>query len=240
MTALAVPDRAMVLAAGHGERLRPITQKTPKPLIVIDGATMLDRMLDALARAGVGHAVVNTHHLADQVEARLAARTEPEIVVSHEDRLLGTGGGVAKALRLLGKGPFMVANSDVVLLDGVEPALLRLARAWRDEAMDALLLMHHTVRAFGYEGRGDYTLSPDGRLTRRAEREVAPYLFTGVQVLHPRLFEGCPADAFPLTVLYDRAETAARLHGIVHDGEWLHIGTPEALAAAEHHLDEIG
>jgi MurNAc alpha-1-phosphate uridylyltransferase len=232
--------RAMVLAAGRGERLRPLTDETPKPLLVIDGATMLDRMLDSLARAGVGRAVVNTHHLADRVEARLAARSEPEIVVSRENRSLGTGGGVAKALPHLGEGAFVVANGDVVLLDGVEPALLRLARAWRDEAMDALLLLHRTVRAFGYEGRGDYTVGPNGRLRRRSEREIAPYVFAGVQVLHARLFAGCPAGVFSLTLLYDRAEDAGRLYGIVHDGEWLHIGTPQALAAADRHLDEIG
>jgi MurNAc alpha-1-phosphate uridylyltransferase len=239
MSTAPVPEVAMVLAAGRGERLRPITDKTPKPLIEVGGLTMLDRMLDTLAAAGVRRAVVNTWHLADQVEARLASRTTPEIVLSREDSLLETGGGVAKALPHLGDAAFFVANSDVVVLDGVVPAARRLARAWNDDNTDALLLVHPTARAFGYDGRGDFTLGGDASLTRRGEREVAPYVFAGMQILHPRLFKDCPDGAFSLNRLYDKAREAGRLRGIVHDGEWLHIGTPDALGRVEPYLRDL-
>lgn len=239
MSGFATPKRAMVLAAGRGERLRPVTDSTPKPLIEICGRSMLDRVLDSLERAGVERVVVNAHHLAEAIEARLSARRGLDIVVSREKSLLGSGGGVAGALPELGDGPFYVVNSDVVVLDGVRPALERLAQAWRDKAMDALLLCHATVRAFGYDGLGDFMVGPDGALRRRREREIAPCLFTGVQVLHPRLFDGCPQGAFSLNALYDRAEKSERLFGIVHDGAFLHIGTPEALAGAEHYLREL-
>ena len=229
----------MVLAAGRGERLRPLTDSTPKPLIEIDGRSLLDRTLDGLARAGVERAVVNVSHLADRIEAHLARRTRPAVTVSREPTLLGTGGGVANALAELGDAPFYVANSDVIVLDGVRPALDRLARAWREAAMDALLLVHPTVRAFGYTGPGDYVVSPDGALRRRGEREIAPCLFTGVQILHPRLFDACPEGPFSLNLMFDRAETARRLYGVVHDGAFLHIGTPAALADAERYLREL-
>jgi MurNAc alpha-1-phosphate uridylyltransferase len=196
-------------------------------------------VLDSLERVGVERVVVNAHYLAEAIEAHLSARRGLDIVVSREETLLGSGGGVAKALPELGDGPFYVLNSDVVVLDGVRPALWRLARAWCDESMDALLLCHATVRAFGYDGRGDFVVDPEGRLRRRREREIAPCLFTGVQVLHPRLFDGCPQGPFSLNAVYDQAEKAGRLYGIVHDGAFLHIGTPEALADAEHYLHEL-
>ena len=227
---------AMVLAAGRGERLRPITDTIPKPLVVVGGKTMLDRMLDAVAAAGVAEAVVNTHHLADAVAARLKGRSAPRITLSHEEELLETGGGVAKALPILtagGAAPFFVANSDIVLIDGARPALTRLAEAWRGDHMDALLLVHPTARAHGYAGRGDFHLAPNGQLTRRDPRETAPTLFTGTQILHPRLFAAAPPGPFSLNILYDRAQASGRLHGLRHDGQWLHIGTPEALRDAE-------
>ncbi len=239
MTEMTIPKNAMVLAAGRGDRMRPITDKTPKPLIEVGGMSMLDRMLNMLARAGVKKAVVNAWHLADQIETRMSERKTPNITVIREETLLETGGGVANALPLLGEDAFYVANSDVVILDGVQPAAERLATAWRDDAMDALLLLNRTVRAFGYSGRGDYTVEPDSRLLRRTEHEIAPYLFAGMQILHPRLFEDCPAGAFSLNKLYDRAQASGRLYGVVHDGEWLHVGTPQALEAVEHHLHEI-
>ncbi len=234
-----LPDTAMVLAAGRGERLRPITDTLPKPLVVVDGATMLDQALDRLAADGIGRAVVNTHHLAERVEAHLAGRETPAITISCETELLDTGGGVANALDHLGKTPFFVLNSDVVMLDGPQSALSRLAQAWSDERMDALLLTHSTVRAYGYSGRGDFVLSPDGVVRRRREGEIASFLFTGVQILHPRLFAGCPKGAFSLNRLYDKAAEAGRLHAIVHDGEWLHVGTPAALETVEQRLAEI-
>ena len=239
MTPPVIPKTAMLLAAGRGERMRPITDTTPKPLIEVGGIAMLDRMLDSLGRAGIENAVVNAWHLADQIDSHLANRDTPAVSVVHETELLETGGGVANALPLLGDTAFYVANSDIVILDSVEPAARRLAAAWRDDKMDALLLMHRTVQAFGYDGTGDYTVAPDSRLTRRTEHQIAPYLFAGLQILHPRLFENCPSGAFSLNVLYDRAQQAGRLYGVVHDGEWLHVGTPQALEAVERHLRDI-
>jgi N-acetyl-alpha-D-muramate 1-phosphate uridylyltransferase len=235
----AMPRTAMVLAAGRGERLRPITDTLPKPLVVVDGATMLDQALDKLTAAGIEQAVVNTHHLGERIQTHLAGREKPAITISHEAELLDTGGGVANALGHLGEAPFFVLNSDVVMFDGPQAALSRLAAAWCDERMDALLLTHATVRAHGYSGRGDFLLSPDGVLARRRDREIAPYLFTGVQLLHPRLFTDCPEGAFSLNRLYDKAAEAGRLYGLAHDGEWLHVGTPAALEAVEQILAEI-
>jgi len=225
---------AMVLAAGLGLRMRPITDHLPKPLVKVGGITMLDRMLDALAAAGIENAVVNVHHLPDQIRAHLGARRKPRIVISDESgALLETGGGVAKALPLLGQDAFIVANADVVLLDGPSPAVGRLIERWDQARMDALLLMQETAFAIGYDGKGDFFLGGTGALRRRKSQEVAPYVFTGVQILHRRLFAGAPAGAFSLNRLYDRAEAAGRLHGLCHDGRWLHIGTPDAVAIAE-------
>jgi MurNAc alpha-1-phosphate uridylyltransferase len=224
----------MVLAAGKGLRMRPITHTLPKPLVTVDGRTLLDRALDRLAAAGVETAVVNLHHLGDRIERHLKRRNDLEIRFSHEDDLLlETGGGVKKALPLLGDDPFYVVNGDVLWLDGGEGALMRLAAAWDDDRMDGNLLLHATVDAYGYDGRGDFNVAPDGVLERRRETDVAPYLFAGVQVLHPRLFHGAPDGVYSLNVLYDRALDDGRLYGVVHDGEWFHLGTPEGLAQAE-------
>jgi MurNAc alpha-1-phosphate uridylyltransferase len=233
------PTRAMVLAAGLGERMRPLTDTTPKPMIKVRSQPMIDRVLDRLEAAGVSNTVVNLHHLGEKLERHLADRRRPKIVFSPEDDLLDTGGGVAKALPRLGMQPFFVLNGDVVWLDGRTPALERLAAAWDDAAMDVLLLLHPTVFAHGYHGAGDFFMSPVGRLRRRCEREVAPYIFAGIQILHPRIFKDVPAGAFSLNLLYDRAAEAERLQGLRHDGEWFHVGTPEALAEVEdalHHL----
>lgn len=226
----ATPTRAMVLAAGLGLRMRPITEHTPKPMVEVAGRTMLDRALDHLAAAGVTDIVVNTHWLAHRIEQHLAGR--PGITLSHEDILLETGGGVAKALPHLGQQPFYVVNSDIIWTDGAVPALTRLAHAWHD-GLDALLLMQRTAGAVGYEGPGDFFLDAQGIPRRRRDREVAPLLFSGVQMLHPRLFEGCPSGKFSLNVLYDRANELGRLAGIVHDGNWYHVGTPDALPEVE-------
>lgn len=229
-------ERAMVLAAGRGVRLRPLTDHLPKPLVPVGGVAMLDRALDALTRAGVSQAVVNVHHLAPQIEARLAKRKQPAIRISREDELLETGGGIAKAIFHFGVEPFFAVNADIVWLDGQTPALARLAEAWDGERMDALLLVQPVARAVGYEGAGDFMLAGDGRLERRGAAPSAPFVFAGVQILHPRLFEGAPAGAFSLNVLYDRAHGAERLFGLVHDGGWLHVGTMDGLAAAERAL----
>ncbi len=233
------PKRAMVLAAGRGERMRPLTDKTPKPMIEVRGRAMIDRVLDRLEEAGVKQAVVNLHHLGEQIEHHLAARRGPSIVFSHEAELLDTGGGVAKALPDLGKRPFFALNGDVVWLDGGSPVLERLAAAWDSAAMDVLLLLHPTAYAHGYHGAGDFFMSPGGQLRRRREREVAPFIFAGIQILHPRVFQDVPAGAFSLNLVYDRAAAAGRLWGLRHDGEWFHVGTPEALGDVEnalHHL----
>ncbi len=233
------PTRAMVLAAGLGERMRPLTDSTPKPLIEVRGQPMIDRVLDRLEAAGVREAVVNLHHLGDRLERHLATRRRPKIQFSPEENLLDTGGGVAKALPQLGKQPFFALNGDVIWLDGGSPALERLAAVWDDAAMDVLLLLHPTAFAHGYHGFGDFFMSPLGDLRRRREREVAPFIFTGVQILHPRIFTDLPDGAFSLNLLYDRAIEAERLWGVRHDGEWFHVGTPEALAEVEdalHHM----
>lgn len=229
-----MPDTAMVLAAGLGIRMRPLTTKRPKPLIEVAGRTMIDRALDRIAAAGIGRVVVNIHYMADMLRDHLATRSDLDIILSDETGLLlETGGGIAKALPLLGGKAFLAVNADTVWIDAWEDTLQRLARFWDDAEMDALLLMMPTIQAVGYEGPGDYQLGPDGRLTRRAETEVAPYVFTGVQILHPRLFAGCPDGPFSTNILFDKAEEAGRLFGLRHQGDWLHIGTAAGLAEAE-------
>lgn len=241
-----IPSHAMVLAAGLGLRMRPLTNTCPKPLIPVAGRCMLDRALDHLVAVGVTHCVVNTHYLADRVAEHLRGWQRGEgggesgmvdIAISHEPDLLDTGGGVAKALPLLSEGPFVVVNGDILWRDGEEPALRRLAGAWRDAAMDALLLVHPRGEAVGYDGPGDFLSQDDGRLARRGAGH-APFVFTGVQILSPRLFAGAPAGAFSLNTLYDRAAAAGRLHGLIHTGAWFHIGTPEGLRLAEDRLRE--
>ncbi len=228
------PTHAMVLAAGLGLRMRPITLTTPKPLVPVAGRTMLDRALDHLATAGITHIVVNTHWLAERIREHLAGR--PGITLVHEAVLLETGGGVANALDRLGDRPFYVVNSDILWTNGAIPALDRLAGAWNGAEMDALLLMQRTATAVGYEGRGDFFLDPTGIPRRRGPREVAPLLFAGVQILHPRLFRDAPSGKFSLNLLYDRALEEGRLRGIVHDGRWYHVGTPDALPEVEARL----
>lgn len=229
------PHYAMVLAAGLGLRMRPITDHTPKPLVEVAGRTMLDRALDHLSAAGVNHVVVNTHWLGERIAAHLSGR--PGITLSHEDTLLETGGGVVKALPHLGEAPFYVVNSDIIWTDGSVPALKRLAESWDDDRMDALLLLQRTATAMGYDGDGDFFLDTNGVPRRRRDREVAPLLFSGVQILSPRLLRDAPAGKFSLNVLYDRALEAGRLFGLVHDGRWYHVGTPEALPTVERALE---
>jgi N-acetyl-alpha-D-muramate 1-phosphate uridylyltransferase len=229
------PRSAMVLAAGLGTRLRPVTDTLPKPLVELNGRTLLDHALDRLADAGVEHVVVNTHYMAAQIAAQLARRQAPDIEISAEDELLETGGGVANALSSLGE-TFFVVNADVFWLDGKEPALLRLAHAFDPQRLDAVLLLERTVNAVGYDGEGDYSLDPAGTPRRRREREIAPFLFAGIQLLHRRLFDGWTERVFSLVRLFDRAEQAGRLHAVAHDGEWYHIGTPAGLAATRERL----
>ena len=224
----------MVLAAGLGTRMRPLTERRPKPLLEVGGKALIDHVLDRLADAGVERAVVNVHHFAEQIERHLAARTKPHIVISDErGLLLGTGGGVAKALPALGEAPFFHINSDTIWIDGVKPNLTRLAEAFDPTAMDALLLLAPTIGSIGYAGRGDFVMAPDGRLRRRGEREVAPFVYAGAAILTPALFAGAPAGEFPLTDLFERAAHAGRLHGLRLEGLWMHVGSPDAVVSAE-------
>lgn len=229
-----MPKSAIVLAAGLGTRMRPYNGHLPKPLVEVGGKSLIDYGLDRLSDAGVERAVVNVHHLADAVERHLAPRRKPHIVISDERaELLGTGGGIAKALPLLDDGPFFLINSDTFWLDGVRPNFTRLAEAFDANTMDALLLLSPTTGSIGYEGRGDYTMLPDGRVRRRTEQEVVPFIYAGAAVLSPVLFAGAPSGAFPLTLLFDRASANGRLFGLRLEGLWMHVGTPEAVAAAE-------
>ena len=226
-------SRAMVLAAGRGERLRPLTDSLPKPLIEVGGKALIDHALDRLAEAGVTLAVVNLWHLGALIEAHLAGRGEPNIAFTREPERLDTGGGVANALALLGDDPFYVVNGKLLWRDGERSALARLADAWDGGAMDGLLLMVPRERAGGYGGSGDFFLDGGGVVARPEPGAPAPLVFTGIQILHPRLFEGAPAGAFSLNLLYDRGLAAGRLFGLVHDGGWYHVATPEGLAEAE-------
>ncbi len=236
-----MPTSAMVLAAGLGTRMRPHNGHLPKPLIEIGGKPLIDYSLDRLADAGVERAVVNVHYLAETLERHLAARKRPQIVFSDERAgLLGTGGGIVKALPLLGDAPFFLVNSDTVWLDSVKPNFLRLANAFDADAMDALLLVAAAAGSIGYEGRGDFAMTPDGRLRRRAEREVVPFVYAGAGILSPALFKDAPTGAFSLTQLFDRAAAEGRLFGLRLEGLWMHVGTPEAVAAAEAALATAG
>jgi MurNAc alpha-1-phosphate uridylyltransferase len=224
----------MVLAAGLGERMRPLTDRIPKPLVAVDGKPLIDHVLDRLAAAGVERAVVNVHYLADQIERHLAGRQQPRVVIADERaKLLDTGGGVVKALDKLGREPFFHVNSDSIWIDGAKPNLDRLAAGFDPARMDALLLLAPAADSIGYSGRGDFTMRPDGRLQRRAEREVAPFVYAGAAVFAPALFAGAPEGAFSLTRLFDRAAEAGRLYGLRLEGIWMHVGTPDAIATAE-------
>jgi N-acetyl-alpha-D-muramate 1-phosphate uridylyltransferase len=229
-----LPKSAMVLAAGLGTRMRPFNGHLPKPLVEVSGKALIDYSLDRLAEAGVTRAVVNVHHLADALMQHLAARKQPQIVISDERAaLLGTGGGIAKALPQLGGAPFFLVNSDTLWLDGVRPNFVRLAETFDPAIMDALLLLAPTAGSIGYSGRGDFAMAADGRLRRRGEKEVVPFVYAGAAVLSPELFADAPAGAFSLTRLFDAATDKGRLFGLRLEGVWMHVGTPEAVAAAE-------
>ncbi len=227
----------MILAAGFGTRMRPITDHTPKPLVPLAGRALIDHGIDRLVAAGVKRIVVNTHYKAPMMAAHLAQRQDVEIVLSHEESLLDTGGGVKKALPHLGEA-FYVVNADVFWLNARTPALIRLARAWNEEKLDALLLVQRTTSAIGYDGVGDFFVDSVGHLRRRGEREVVPHLFAGIEILSRRFFDGAPEGAFSLNLLWNRAIAAGRLKALIHDGEWFHVGTPEGLAQSEDRLSE--
>ncbi len=230
------PRRAMVLAAGRGTRLRALGMARPKPLIEVGDRALIDHALDALAEAGVEKTVVNAHHHADLLAHHLEARERPSIRLNREEALLDTGGGVAAALPQLGGEPFFVLNSDLVWTR-LARSLASLGATWRDAAMDVLLLLYPTVRHHDYEGRGDFRLDAVGRVQRRHEAAVAPYVYTGAQLLHPRAFEDMPDGSFSMNAVWDRAAERGRLFGIVHQGEWIDAGTPERLGRAREVID---
>lgn len=227
--------KAMVLAAGLGTRMRPLTDRIPKPLVPVYGRPLLDHVLDALAVAGIEEAVVNVHHLADLIEEHLAARKGPPAITISDERgvLLETGGGVRKALPLLAPGPFLTINSDTIWIEGTRPNLVRLMEGFDPERMDALLLLAPGASSIGYDGPGDFVMDANGRLTRRPERLVAPFVYAGAAVLSPDLFEATPDGPFSLNLVFDRAAERERLYGLRLDGVWMHVGTPEAIALAE-------
>ncbi len=226
--------RAMVLAAGLGQRMRPITDTLPKPLVTIGGKTMLDHALDRLVGAGVAEAVVNVHHLADQVEAHLSGRTAPHITISDErEMLLETGGGTKKALPLLGEGPFFSMNSDSLWSETGPSNLAAMAAAWDATRMDMLLLLARRETSIGFDGAGDFTREHDGRLKRRGTAASAPYVYAGVAIMTAAFFEGTPEGAFSFNRMFDIAIAADRLFGHVLQGQWLHVGAPHEIAPAE-------
>lgn len=237
MTTPFIPQTAMVLAAGLGSRMRPITDHTPKPLVKVAGRTMLDQALDRVSEAGIRRAVVNVHHLAGQIEQHLSGRSDPSITISDErDALLETGGGVKRALPLLGHGPFLVLNSDSLWIEGPALNLKRLFSAWDPQLMDILLLLAATATSVGYDGRGDFLMDTQGLIARRPQKKIAPFVYSGVGIFKPGLFADTPDGAFSLNLLFDRAIEAGRLYGVRLDGQWLHVGTPGAIAEAESHI----
>jgi MurNAc alpha-1-phosphate uridylyltransferase len=231
-----LPKSAMVMAAGYGTRLRPLTDTVPKAMVKVLGRPMIDVVLDRLAAAGVERAVINLHHLGEVIRDHLKSRNDIEIVYSEEKEILETGGGTKKALPLLGSDPFFTVNAKIIWLNGREDALHRLAKAWDPERMDSLLLLHPTVTAIGYDGPGDFLMDQEGKLKRRPEWEVAPFLYSGVSITHPRLFDASPDGAYSVNILWNRAIEQGRLAGIRHDGEWYHVSTPQHLREVEREL----
>jgi N-acetyl-alpha-D-muramate 1-phosphate uridylyltransferase len=228
------PRHAMVLAAGLGTRMRPLTDAMPKPLVQVAGKALIDHVLDKLAAAGVTRAVVNVHYFAEQMERHLVKRKKPKITISDErGLLLDTGGAVVKALPLLGHEPFFHVNSDTLWVDGAAPNLTTLAQTFDAKAMDALLLLAPAKGSIGYGGSGDFSLHADGRLVARVEGSQAPLVYAGDAILAPALFQQAPGGAFSLTTLFARAAAKGRLHGLRLDGRWMHVGSPDAIAKAE-------
>jgi MurNAc alpha-1-phosphate uridylyltransferase len=220
----------MVLAAGYGVRMQPLTLTRPKPLIEVAGKPLIDYCYERLRAAGVRRIVVNVHYLAEQVEAWARARHEVEVSDERQE-LLDTGGGIAKALPRLGQSPFFAVNADGFWIDGPESALERLRRAWDEPRMDCILLLSPIAGTVGYDGRGDFVAGTDGRIKRRTSGEGLVYI--GAHLVHPRLFAAAPQGRFSMNLLWDRAIAAGRLFGLVHDGTWIHVGSPPAIAAAE-------
>ena len=233
-------ETAMVLAAGLGTRMRSHSQDRPKPLVKLAHKALIDHALDRISAAGIERAVVNVHHRADLIERHLALRQQPHISISDErETLLDTGGGVKAALPLLGADGFLVHNSDAVWTEAAGSNLARLIAAWDPQRMDCLLMLALGAAAVGYDGRGDFSLDGDGRIRRRREQEVVPFVFTGVQILHPRAFAATPEGAFSNNLVWNHAMLAGRAYGMRMEGLWMHVGSPAELAAAEQAIAAI-
>ena len=232
------PKRAMVLGAGQSTRMRPLTNELPKPLVQLRDKALIDHVLDRLVDAGVETVIVNVHYFADKLESHLAGRGSPRIEISDErEALLDTGGGVKKALPRLGGDAFFVHNSDSVWIETDGANLERMATVWDSDKMDALLLLAMVTTSIGYHGRGDFAMAPGGLINRRGDREMVPFVFAGVSIMHPRLFANSPDGAFSLNLLWDRAMEQDRLYGIRQEGTWMHVGMPSALIEAEAALE---
>ncbi len=232
-------DSAMVMAAGLGTRMRPLTNDRPKPMVEVAGKTLLDHCLDQLRQAEIGRIVVNVHYLPEQVETHLATHAQDfDVHVSDErDLLLETGGGLVKAAPFLPDEPFYCVNSDNIWIDKGENSLRKLAAHWDDATMDALLLIVPRDRAFCHAGRGDFFVDDDGRLQRRGIHDFAPFVYIGIQLISHRLLDGAPDGPFSTNVLWDRAITKGRLFGLEHQGDWFDIGSPQAIAPTEAALE---
>lgn len=234
-------DSAMVMAAGLGKRMRPLTATRPKPLVRVNGKPLIDHSLDRIAAAGIGHVVVNVHYLADALEAHLAAQNRPfTIAISDErEQLLETGGGMVRALPLLTGDPILIVNSDNIWTDGPFDSIGQLARHWDSDAMDALLLVIRQASAAGHGGRGDFHMDPGGQLSRRKAGRVAPFVYTGVQLVSRRLLRDAPAGPFSTNILWDRAIAEGRLFGVSHQGQWFDVGTPANIPPTEAALNAV-
>ena len=228
-------ESAMVMAAGLGKRMRPLTATRPKPLVRVAGKPLIDHSLDRIEAAGVEHVVVNVHYLADALEAHLASQKRSfNITISDErDQLLETGGGMVKALPQLSGDPILIVNSDNIWTDGPQDSIRHLARHWDGKKMDALLLVIRQASATGHGGRGDFHMDPNGRLSRRKPGHIAPFVYTGIQLISRRFLDGAPEGPFSTMVLWERAIAAGRLYGLSHMGQWFDVGTPASIAPTE-------
>ena len=232
--------RAMIMAAGYGTRMRPLTNTIPKPLVKVNGRALIDRVIDRLIAVGVDTIVVNVHYMSDQIVSHLAARKDAEFIISDEtETLLDSGGGVFKALHYFNGHPFFHANADTVWVEGASRALPRLMEAWDPARMDALMLLASTVTTVCYDGRGDFMMDADGRLTRVPEGRVSPFVWMSMEILHPRLFEGVTETKFSINPLWNKAIAKGRLFGQRLDGVWMHIDRPDAVTASEEYLDDL-